>query len=181
MDGKPLGTPESNDSIIGKTDLKHKRFAKQLLVTGNATVAYQKVYPNANKTTARERSHELLSLPAVQNDIRQLLNYQGLTLERLNSELLSIIDNPVKEVLSKTGTKVKLKDNSLKLEAIKHGHKLHGVTDGPNVTLQDNRKVVFNQANIPLDSVHKKIEDIVGRLDALRNEPEDIRGEVDVV
>jgi TolA-binding protein len=167
---------------LTKTDIKYKRFARNLVATGDAVVAYKKVYPGVSTDSAKSRSKALLRLPEVQNDLRMLLNFQGLTLERLNSELLDIIENPTKEVLTRDGKKIELKDNSLRLQAIVHGHKLHGAGEKDSITLQDNRIVVFNADNIPLEKVQSRIEEIVDRLEALRNEPEIISGEVkDVV
>src|SRR3990167_957014 len=46
--------------------LWHERFANEYLVDFNATAAYQRVYPKANRSTAGKNAYKLLRRPDVQ-------------------------------------------------------------------------------------------------------------------
>jgi hypothetical protein len=169
-DGKPLEA-EKLKKYIGKTEIRHKKFARNLITTGDATIAYKKTYPKASVLTAKNRSKVLLANPDVQDDIRKLLNYQGLTIEKLNSELIKIIENPDKEVITKCGDIVTLKDNSLKLQAIIHGHKLHGVTDKAVVNV-DNRSVTINADPEQLNLVCDRMKEMGDMMNLTSSEGE---------
>lgn len=162
---------------LTKTDVKHKKFARHFVDTADASLAYKKVYKKVTPGSAKRLSKELLKRPEVQEDIRQLLNYQGLTLKKLNTELLDIIDRPYKETLNKDGDTVTLTDKNLKLGALIQGYKLHGVS-GEHSSYQDNRQVIFNAGGLPVEEVQKKLISIADTLERLRNQPKIVEGEI---
>jgi hypothetical protein len=172
----------SDEMKVTRARLRHRKFAEKLVEKGDPVKAYQAVYKNAAPMSAYVQSKFLMQQPDVRQDVKELLNKSGVTLERLNKHLKSILDDSDKEVLTKTGEVVKLVDKPTKLAAVALGYKLHGAGERDSVTVQDNRSITFNASGIPQEQVESKLTDILQRLTDLNKQVQEekfITGEIE--
>lgn len=164
---------------ISKPERKHQKFVKKIVQGKSPELAYQSIY-KCTDISARTGSNLLLQKPEIREDIRNQLDRQGISTEYLNGKLKKIIDQPIKHFVTKNGDDIVVEDNHLRLEAIKHGHKLHGLIDKPanNITLQDNRSITFNQSGKNEKELATIFGAIITKLQALQSEPDSIGGEI---
>jgi hypothetical protein len=179
---EPIKDPEFNVKNITRLRMRKRRYAQILVKTNDPVKAYKKTHPGCTTKSAKSATKLYYKNPEVQSDIRELLNKNGITLSALNRHLKEILDDPKKEVLSKDGAIVKLKDNTTKLSALALGYKLHGVGEKNSVTVQDNRSITFNASGIPAEEVEGRLKEIFGRLTDLNKQVKEekfITGEID--
>lgn len=97
----------------------HEEFAKTYALDPkkrfNGAQAYKQAYPEAQDYSARTAASALLTNHNVKNRITELLDQSGLTLEKLNSKLHSLVDSA--------------KSDDVQLRATRLGYELHGVLD----------------------------------------------------
>ncbi len=115
----------------------------------------------------------------VKQYLSDVLDAQGLKLTKLNKNLLSLIDNPMKEAITKDGSIIELKDNATQLEAIKLGYKLHKVIDNAPTSIVDARTINVNTADKAVVDSLSKVSEILLKINAsLALIPREMSGEI---
>lgn len=170
-----------NEQKLTKTRIRHRKFAEKMLQTGDPVKAYQSVYKKAAPMSAYVQSKLLMQQPDVRADVRELLDKSGISVEKLNKHLRSILDDSDKEVITKSGDIITLVDKPTKLAAVALGYKLHGVGEKSNVTV-DNRSITFNAAGNPPEEVESRLSAILVKLSELNKQVQEekfITGEIE--
>ena len=158
-----------------KTQFKHKKIANKILKGMDKIKAYKTEYPNAKDITAETGVSRILSSEFIKQHMSQALDKQGLGLIELNKALKPLIDDPTKPIVIKDQI-VQVEDKRLKLEAIKEGYKLHKLTEGNSINI-DNRSITFNHSSQDLkelSTIAKTIQDLSTKLETSK-----ITGEIE--
>jgi len=116
----------------------HEQFAKVYALDPekklNATKAYMESHPGSTYDSARASSSALLTNPSIKNRIGELLDQSGLTIQKLNEKLHSLVDVA--------------KSEDVQLRATRLGYELHGVLDkDQNMNNHQNIQVNILQIN----------------------------------
>ena len=144
---------------------KHKRLARELVKNDfNKKRAYEKVYPKASPKTVDSQAYAILKkYPEILEEAKSImvkaLNDQGLHIPHLNEKLADIINDPTKEVATKTGNVISLKDKNLQLSALRQAYELHGKTNASQSPTTNNIQVNINtDTSEKLDATLKSLD-----------------------
>lgn len=124
--------------------IRHRKFARELVKTGNGTQAYKKVYPESSSRSARANAARLIAKDSVKKDIAKLLNEAGVTRENLAKVLkegLRAFETREVEVYSGNGKRQTLRkrfiDFSTRRQYMDTGWRLHGDLKQPGSSPDD--------------------------------------------
>jgi hypothetical protein len=145
--------------IIGE-EVKKSEYIEEVLGNGgDTTKAIKKVYGIKSSQSIKSKAEELATDEDVRDRIRNLLELRGIDLEYLNDKLAEMLEGEKAIVVDKDV--VYVKDNGVRLEAMKVGYKLHGLLS--NDIKVDNRQVSINMNEedaIKLMDIAKGIEEL---------------------
>jgi len=94
-------------------NLKHEKFAQEVIRKDNPTNAYKEAYQLTNYDSAKVNASKLLTNPNVRERCIELLNQQGLDINHLNTRLNKWVNDDLEPNVS--------------MKAIETGYKLHGL------------------------------------------------------
>ena len=154
-------------------NIKHENFAREYVTNnGNASQAYQTVYPASEKVSAIKSGSRLLTKDDVKTRVSELL--QQKTGSRVSVLLEDLIDLKTanKEIIADK-IKHEVRDNPTRTTAILTLLRLHGLL-AANSTTVDNRAVTFNVQ--PPDI--KSLDGILTRLERITDRDDRISGRV---
>lgn len=117
--------------------IKHEKFAKAVIEKPTYKEAYLAAYdPKGDRlispATAGSNASELLRKPEVTNRIAELLNRDGISLDRLNGKLRDLLEGQSEEI---------------QFKATKLGYELHGVLN-PDKSNGESSSPILIQVNI---------------------------------
>ena len=150
-----------------KTELKHKKFAREVVKTltagGTQAEAYKKVYPAANTSSAIQQASRLLAKPEIKHDISIILERNHMDKDIACKKLKRMMSAKKSLVVDKAIQQVQ--DNPTQLEATKTVLRLHGeLKSGVNIT-EDNRQV--NISGDELD--HRQLKTLTQKLTSIHS------------
>ena len=133
----------------------------------NGTKSYMKAYNTNNYLVSAVESNRNLKKPNIIKTIIDKLHEQGLTDEYLNDKLKDLTV-AYKEVLSSRNKIIELRDNPVRLEALRLTYKLKKhLDDNSNMNI-DARQVTFNIENSEeLNEVVKELSSLNSKLNIL--------------
>ena len=150
-------------------NLKHELFSQDVVKGIEPKDSYKKLYSNNIKPNSLESSsNRLLNNVLIRDRISELLSSNGLDIRTLNNKLLELI-NKKKAIVINNNIQF-VDDNSVQLESLKTAYKLHRLL-GSNIETAQSSPTQINIFN-DTESI-KRLEDIAGRLEALRESTDD--------
>ena len=113
-------------------NIKHEKFARAVIESPSLTKAYAKTYQvEPTKSAGNCASKILAESPAVKNRIAELLEKDGITIQRLNQKLGNLLEANSEEV---------------QLRSARLGYELHGALDRGKY--DESAKDILIQVNI---------------------------------
>ncbi len=132
-------------------NIRHEKFAHAVVKERSAAEAYRKVYDPKANGTAKANASRLLTNDTVRARVIALMDIQGLSLDRLNSELETCVSDS---------------DNNVKLKAVQTGYRLQGAIDSKSVNSDNSQHLTINvnsneYSGLPMDEKIKIIKDLL--------------------
>lgn len=113
-------------------NIKHEKFAKALLTQPSQTAAYALTYKSKDIDSAGANASRLLGKDrGIRERVQELLDKQGLTLERFNNKMSDLLE---------------AKSEDVQFKSMRLGYELHGVLDKEKY--DDSAKDILIQVNI---------------------------------
>lgn len=118
-------------------NIKHEKFARAVIECPTQTEAYVKTYDPegkrlSNPNSAKDHASNLVAKSSIRNRIAELLDAQGLTLQRFNSKLNDLLD---------------AKSEDVQFKSTRLGYELHGVLDREKNNGESSKDIMI-QVNI---------------------------------
>lgn len=117
-------------------NIKHEKFARAVIEKPTYTEAYKEVYDPSNTrlthpNSAKDHASRLVAQGSVKNRVVELLNKQGLNLERFNEKMGQLLEG---------------KSEDVQFKSMRLGYELHGVLNKENN--EESSKDILIQVNI---------------------------------
>lgn len=118
-------------------NIKHEKFAKAVIECPTQTEAYARTYDPegkrlSNPNSAKDHASNLVAKSSVRNRIAELLDAQGLNLERFNTKLNDLLE---------------AKSEDVQFKSTRLGYELHGVLNREKENGESSKDILI-QVNI---------------------------------
>ena len=130
---------------LTKISPKHRKVVNNYLISGNATKAYKKEYPNANLNTASNEGNKIIKSMGI--TMEKLMEAKGLSKGKLIDKVSQKM-NSKKPFSSPTEPDRMVDDNPSQLKAVEIAGKWLGVDKGTQVNVQVNVPILGGKSNL---------------------------------